>query len=88
MTEANETAEHKEHHIKIVVNGVEHVVTSDIVSYDEVTKLAYPVPPAPNTTYTVSYEKAKHPHEGELVEGQTVEVKEGTEFDVTPTGKS
>ena len=49
-----------------------------------------PVPPGPDTTYTVTYRKAKAPrHEGILVEGETVEVrKEGTTFDVVPTGKS
>lgn len=73
---------------RIIVNGEEHTVASDVVSYEEVVKLAYPVPPVANAVYSVTFEKAKEPHEGELVAGQTVLVKDGTEFDVTPTGKS
>ncbi len=58
----------------IVVNGELVVVPGEVVSYAEVVAIAYPVPPGPDTTYTV---------------GQTVEVrKEGTTFDVVPGGKS
>ena len=74
----------------IVVNGELAVVPGEVVSYAEVVAIAYPVPPGPDTTYTVTYRKAKEPrHEGILVAGQTVEVrKEGTTFDVVPGGKS
>ena len=74
----------------IIVNGQTKTVNSDQVSYGEVVALAYPVPPAPNTIFSVTYRKAREPHhEGSLVEGQSVEVrKEGTIFNVTPTGKS
>lgn len=74
----------------IVVNGVLAVVPGELVSYAEVVAIAYPVPPGPDTTYTVTYRNAKGPrHEGILVAGQTVEVrKEGTTFDVVPGGKS
>jgi Multiubiquitin len=74
----------------IVINGELAVVPHDVVSYAEVVAIAYPVPPGPDTTYTVTFRKAKGPrHEGILVEGETVEVKkEGTTFDVVPTGKS
>jgi hypothetical protein len=75
---------------KITVNGTAEVVNSEMVNYDEVTKLAFPVPPAPNTTYTVTYRNAQHDRSGSLVEGgDPVEVKKvGTIFDVDPTGKS
>jgi Multiubiquitin len=74
----------------IVINGELAVVPHDDVSYTEVVSIAYPVPPGPDTTYTVTFRKAKEPrHEGILVKGETVEVrKEGTTFDVVPTGKS
>jgi hypothetical protein len=74
----------------IVVNGERAVVPNEIVSYAEVVTIAYPVQPGPDTTYTVTFRNAKGPrHEGILVEGETVEVKkEGTSFDVVPTGKS
>lgn len=73
---------------RIQVNGVAKVVSSDDLSYQDVVLLAYPTPPDANTTFSISYEKAREPHEGDLVPGQSVEIKEGTEFDVTPTGKS
>lgn len=74
----------------IVVNGELAVVHHEEVSWAEVVAIAYPVPPSPDTTFTVTYRRAKGPkHEGILVEGEVVEVKKhGTIFDVTPTGKS
>lgn len=84
---ADETADHKD--IVIIVNAEPKTVQSRIVSYEEVVKLAYPTPPSPETRYTVSYRKAEKPREGSLAPGQSVEVKkEGTIFNVKPTGKS
>ena len=77
----------KDKDFRIVVNGEHKTVTSEVLGYDEVVQLAFPSG-EPNTIYRVTFRKAKHPHEGTLVEGQTVEIKEGTIFDVTPTGKS
>lgn len=73
---------------RIIINGEEHIVETEVLSYEQVVSLAYPTPPEPNMIYTVTYRKAKEPHEGSLVPGQRVEIKEGTIFDVTPTGKS
>ena len=93
MSEAT-VAEHRDEtrstEYAIVVNGTRAAVPNDIVSYAEVIAIAYPVPPGPDTTYTVTFRNAEGPrHEGILVEGETVEVKkEGTSFDVVPTGKS
>jgi len=74
----------------IVINGELAVVPHETVSYAEVVAIAYPLAPGPDTTYTVTFRKAKAPRpEGILVEGESVEVrKEGTSFDVVPTGKS
>jgi hypothetical protein len=72
---------------RIVVNGQPKTATSEILTYDDVVRLAFPNG-EPNTIYRVTFRKAEHPHAGTLVEGQTVEIKEGTIFDVTPTGKS
>jgi hypothetical protein len=75
--------------IQIIVNGEPKEIESQDVSYDEVTKLAYPTPPTPDTTYTVTFRNAEDPKEGSLVEGQSVKVKkEGTIFNVRATGKS
>jgi Multiubiquitin len=75
--------------VVIIVNAEEKTVESDIVTFDEVTSLAYPTPPYADTLYTVTYRNAKNPKEGSLVEGQSVEVKKhGTIFNVTATDKS
>jgi hypothetical protein len=88
MSDELTTQSHDRKEYRIIVNAEKKTVDSDVVTYDQVTKLAYPTPPAPNTIYSVSFERAVEPREGELVPGQQVVVKDGTEFDVTPTGKS
>ena len=74
---------------EIIIDSELAVVPHEEVSYAEAVAIAYPVPPAPDATYTVTYRNAKEPREGDLAPGQTVLVKKkGTIFDVTPTGKS
>jgi hypothetical protein len=80
----------EEHHkktYKIVVNGVPTTVDKEVLSYDEVVGIAFPERD-PNTIYSVSFEKAKEPKEGELLAGQSVTIKQNTEFDVDDTGRS
>ena len=82
--------QHEDHHekkYKIVVNGVPTTVEEEVLSFDEVVRLAFPEP-NPETIYSVTFEKAKEPKEGELLPGQSVTIKEGTEFDVDDTGRS
>ncbi len=90
LTAETEVDAGKHDQYRIIVNAVEVTVESDIVTYEQVVKIAYPTPPAPDTRYTVTYRKAKEPnHEGSLAPGQSVEVrKEGTIFNVKVTGKS
>ena len=60
------------------------------MAYWEVVKLAYPeAVPSENIIYTVNYARgpATNP-EGSMVEGQSVQIKEGMTFYVTPTDKS
>lgn len=72
---------------QILVNGVEKSVDHDVLSFDEVVRLAFPQP-NPETIYNVTFEKAKDPKDGELVAGGSVTIKEHTEFDVDDTGRS
>lgn len=72
---------------KIAVNGVKKTVDHDILTYDEVVRLEFPQP-NPATIYNVTFEKAREPKEGELLPGQSVEIKENTELDVDDTGRS
>lgn len=74
---------------KIVVNTKEKEVSETELSFDKVVELAQPLPSGPNYEYTIDYRKAAgEKHKGELMPGETVEIKDGTIFDVTPTDKS
>jgi hypothetical protein len=87
---AMEAAVKQKSEFAIIINGELAVVPRETVSFEEVVAIAYPVPPTEETTFTVVFRKAKSkPHNGNLAERQTVEVrKEGTVFDVYPTGRS
>jgi Multiubiquitin len=73
----------------LYVNGQTKTVTNKRETYDQIAALAYPTPPAPDTTFTVTYDNGPHqnPH-GLLEQGQTVKVKNGMVFNVTPTIRS
>jgi Multiubiquitin len=72
---------------RINVNGVEKTVDHDVLTYDEVVRL-FVAQPVDGTIYAVSFEHAKEPKEGELLAGQSVTIKQNTEFDVDDTGRS
>lgn len=80
----------KEKDFVVVVNGVQHDLESAILHYEDLVTIAFPVPPAPDTRYTVTYRKAKDPNrEGSLAPGQWVEVKKkGTIINVKTTNRS
>ncbi len=76
---------------KIIVNGTEHVVSDDVVTFDEIVEIAFPGHPTnPDIVFSVTFEKAESkPHQGTLAAGGTVTVKKhGTVFDVTQTNRS
>lgn len=80
-----------ENHFVIIVNTDHVVVDHDVLSFAEIVKIAYPVPPTgTDPEFTVSFEHAKSiPHEGDLAEGGTVTVRKfGTIFDVNHTNRS
>ena len=75
--------------ITIYVNTRPHTVEKGEISFEEVTKLAYPTtPPGANIGYTVTYQRAHGNKDGDLVAGQSVKVKDGMIFDVTATDLS
>ncbi len=80
-------SDHESKSYKIYVNGVEKTVTQETLTYDEVV-LLFTANPVPRTIYAVSFDHAKEPREGELVAGQSVVIKQNTEFDVDDTGRS
>jgi hypothetical protein len=87
MSNEHENEHEKEKTYTITVSGVEKVVDHDVLTYEEVV-LLFVNPPVEGTIYAVTYEKAKEPREGELLAGQSVTIKNNTEFDVDDTGRS
>lgn len=75
---------------EIVVNAQRKEVVETSLSFDEVVKLAYSIPPdGQNIMFTITYRKGpKQNPKGSLLEGQTVRIKNGMIFDVTPTDRS
>jgi len=75
----------------IIVNTDPVVVHRDVVTFAELVKIAFPVPPTgQDVEFTVSYEHAKSsPHYGDLPDGGSVTVRHhGTTFDVDHTNRS
>ena len=76
--------------VTIIVNGTPKVVEKERMTFDEIVALAYETPPTGDgVQFTIQYTKGHSDKpKGTLVEGQSVKVKEGMEFDVTPTNRS
>jgi hypothetical protein len=74
----------------IIVNAEAKDVHDRVLDFAQVVNLAFPGAPIdPNTVYTVTFKKAVGPvHQGSLLPGATVEIKNGTIFHVTQTTKS
>lgn len=77
----------KDKTFKIHINGIEVTVEDEVVTFEQVTALAFPSA-HPDTIFAVSFSKAREPKDGELVAGQSVTVKNNAEFDVDDTGRS
>jgi hypothetical protein len=76
--------------ITIIVNGRKKEVSHRVLSFMQVVALAFdPVPSGPDWVFTVTYRKAaSKPHEGTLTQGQHIQIKSGTVFNVTATNRS
>lgn len=74
----------------IFVNGTPETVHTPRLSYWDVVKLGFPdAKPEDNLVYTIDYSAGPHQNpEGPLGEGETVRVKDGMKFYVTPSDKS
>lgn len=75
---------------EIIVNGRNHTVENDEVTFDEVVDLAYPDGGRGELiSYTVLfYEGGGREKEGGLNEGEKVKATDGTVFNVTRTDRS
>jgi hypothetical protein len=76
--------------ITVIVNAQRKEVVETRLSFDEVVKLAFPIPPTgQNIIFTIKYRKGPHANpKGSLLEGQTVRIKNEMIFDVTTTDRS
>lgn len=76
--------------ITIVVNGTQKTVHKEEYTRDEIIKLAYSEPPfGENTLFSVTYRRGHgNKPEGVLDPGESIKLKDGMIFDVTPTDKS
>lgn len=77
--------------VKIIVNASEKAwIKKDSISYEEVVSLAFgSCSTDPNVVYTVTFAKGNSPrHEGTLVKGDVVAVKNRMVFNVTQTNRS
>lgn len=91
MTEQAATQAHATRGFTIVVNGTTAVVEDDLVSYEQVVRIAFPDITDPNVLFSVAYRKASGPRggTGNLGPGGSVQVKKnGTSFSVTATTRS
>jgi hypothetical protein len=76
--------------VVVVINGEAHEVVETRLSFEEVVKLAYPVPPTGTCIeFTVTYRDGppKNP-KGTLTAGHSVKIKNKMKFDVTATDRS
>ncbi|RUW24047.1 hypothetical protein EN858_20130 [Mesorhizobium sp. M4B.F.Ca.ET.215.01.1.1] len=77
--------------VTIIVNGRKKTLPKkEELTFEEVVALAFDNPPTGDgIQYTVQYTRGHgHKPSGTLVEGQSVKIKEGMEFDVTSTNRS
>jgi Multiubiquitin len=76
--------------ITIIVNGTQHEVEKNKITYEEVVTLAFPdFPQHSERTYSVTYERGQgNKPTGILSPGGEVRVKEGMTFKVKHTGQS
>jgi len=78
----------KTYHIR--VNGQKMEVGTNVLSCDDVVNLAFDnnPPKGENVVITVTFSKAEHDKQGTLIEGQRLEIKNGTIFNVKATDRS
>ncbi len=79
----------KHHSTTITVNSVDHQVPHGKISYSQVVELAFPGGSSSGAIYLVKYSRGASDHEtGTLAQGESVTVKDGMRFRVSPTGES
>lgn len=90
MTATQAETSNRTDEFNVVVNGKAKKVNHKVLTFDQVVKLAYPSPPAPgDIVYLVTFHNADQtPRDSDLVAGQSVTVRNGTQFDVKHSFRS
>ena len=75
--------------IAIVINGTEHLVETNRITYERLISLAHgKVPTGPNVCVSITYRAGAGGSHGTVPEGDTVEVVPGMQLHVRLTNKS
>jgi hypothetical protein len=75
--------------VTIVVNGRSKKWDKETISYQELVTLSgLPLPSGQNPGFTITYHNGPNHTDGSVVPGQSVEVRNGMIFNVTPTNQS
>lgn len=83
-----ERIEAEQREFEIIVNGRPKTVERKKQSYRDIARLAYPDADFDKFLYTITYFNGEHGQQGDLVEGETVRVKDGMVFNVRRSDKS
>lgn len=78
----------KDKSFTIIVNGREREVSEKKQTYRSIAALAYPNPDFEKFLYTITYIKGENGKEGDLVEGDKINIKDGMIFNVRRSDKS
>lgn len=82
-------ASHEQKLVTISVNSVDHQVPHEKISYDAIVEFAFPGGSKSGAVYIVKYSRgSSHNESGTLPPGDSVMVKDGMRFRVSPTGES
>jgi hypothetical protein len=91
---SNQNAGNKPHdqvkEVTVIFNGRPKTIAKEQLSFEDVIKLSFETPPSGDgVQFTVQYTRGHgNKPTGTLLEGESVKVKDGMEFDVTPTNRS
>lgn len=91
---SNDHADNSHHHhvkeVTVIFNGHPKTIAKERLTFDEVIAYAFDSPPSGDgVQFTIQYTRGHSDKpNGTLLEGQSVMVHDGMEFDVTATNRS
>lgn len=91
---SNDHADNSHHHhvkeVTVIFNGRTKTIAKERLTFDEVIAYAFDSPPSGDgVQFTIQYTRGHSDKpNGTLLEGQSVMVHDGMEFDVTATNRS